>query len=81
MHKKCATCDILLDVRCTNPSCAGHHNESLAEMCVYCATNERETLSFLRTWPNLFVSSLADSAGDETAYEERALLESSGSPS
>ena len=76
MHKKCATCDILLDVRCTNPSCAGHHNESLAEMCVYCATNERGTWLFLRTWPKLFVSSLADSESDETAYEERSLLES-----
>jgi len=76
MHKKCATCDILLDVPCTNPSCAGHHNESLAEMCVYCATNEREMRPFLRTWPNLLVSSLADSGSDETAYEERARLES-----
>ena len=46
MHKKCATCDILLDVPCANPSCAGNHNESLAEMCVYCATNERETWPF-----------------------------------
>ena len=76
MHKKCATCDILLDVRCMNPSCAGHHNESRAEMCVYCATNERETRPFLWPWPNLLVSSLADSGRDETAYEERALLES-----
>jgi hypothetical protein len=78
MHKKCVTCDILLDVPCANPSCAGHHNESLAEMCVYCATHERETRPFLQTWPrpNLLVSSLADSESNETAYEERALLES-----
>jgi hypothetical protein len=76
MPKKCVTCDILLDVPCANPSCAGHHNESLAEMCVYCATNERETRPFLRTWPKLFVSSLADCVSEETVYEDKTLLES-----
>ena len=43
MQAKCVTCDILLDVACAHPTCTGHQNESLGDMCVYCATNERET--------------------------------------
>jgi hypothetical protein len=42
MEKKCVLCDILLDVPCTHPGCAGHHNDSRGDVCVYCATNERE---------------------------------------
>ena len=46
MRKKCANCAILLDVLCTNPACDGHHNESVGNVCVYCATNGREKVLF-----------------------------------
>jgi len=71
MQKKCATCDILLDVPCANSACDGHHNESIGDLCVYCATNERENMLYLRKFANFFVSSLADMEGDWTEYEER----------
>src|SRR5215813_15270685 len=48
MEKKCVRCDILLDVPCAHPGCAGHHNESWGDVCVYCATNERENMDYLR---------------------------------
>jgi hypothetical protein len=75
MHKKCVTCEILLDVACANPLCAGHQNESRGDMCVYCATNERENMRFLHKLSHLFVSSLADMGTDGTEHEERSLLE------
>ena len=46
MEKKCAICGILLDMPCPAFACPGHRNESVGEMCAYCATNERaEVLS------------------------------------
>lgn len=75
MQKKCAICDILLDVACANPACAGHHNESMGDVCVYCATNERENMLFLRTLSHLLLSSLAESGSDWTEQEERLMLE------
>jgi len=75
MQKKCAICDILLDVACANPACAGHHNESMGDVCVYCATNERENLDYLRKFSSFFASSLKDTGSDWTEYEERAMLE------
>jgi hypothetical protein len=57
MAKKCATCHILLDVPCTNPACDGHHNDSVGEVCVYCATNER---AHLRQLASPLVSTLYD---------------------
>jgi hypothetical protein len=42
MAKKCAICTILLDVPCPHPLCPGHHNESVGDMCAYCASNQRE---------------------------------------
>jgi len=75
MEKKCAICDILLDVPCPHPGCAGHHNESWGDMCVYCATNERENRDYLRKFSSFCMSSLADAGGDWTEQEERALLE------
>jgi len=75
MQKKCATCDILLDVPCTNPACDGHHNESMGDVCMYCATNERENMLYLQKFVNLFFSSLGDIGSDWTEQEERAMSE------
>jgi len=75
MQKKCAICDILLDVPCSNPACEGHHNESIGDVCVYCATNERGNLGYLRKFSSFLVSSLADTGSDWTEHEERAILE------
>jgi hypothetical protein len=60
MRKKCARCSILLDVPCTNPVCDGHQNESIGEVCVYCATNARKNRRFVREIARLFLSSLCD---------------------
>jgi len=75
MEKKCAICDILLDIACANPVCAGHHNESMGDVCVYCATNERENMDYLRTCARFLVSSLEDTGSDWTEQDERAVLE------
>jgi len=75
MRKKCGVCEILLDVPCPNVDCRGHQNASVGNLCVYCATNEREHLSVLRTLSDLLSSSLADCGSDWTEQEERALLE------
>ena len=59
MAKTCASCAILLDVPCTNLACDGHHNASVGEVCVYCATNERAEMRSL--WkPSPLVSTLDD---------------------
>ena len=79
MEKKCAMCDILLDVPCAHPGCAGHHNESRGDVCVYCATNERENIESLRTCSRFWMSSVAETGSDWTAQDERALLEISWS--
>jgi hypothetical protein len=60
MGKKCASCKIFLDVPCTNPACDGHHNESIGDICAYCATNERGKTLFSREVATLFFSALAD---------------------
>lgn len=60
MGKKCASCRIFLDVPCTNPACDGHHNESMGDICVYCATNEREAMLYVRELSTLFFSSLGE---------------------
>jgi hypothetical protein len=75
MQAKCVTCDILLDVVCANPECMGHQNESRGDRCVYCATNERETLRLLHTLSHPILSSSADSETDWTAYAARSLRE------
>ena len=75
MPKKCVACDILLDVSCPNVDCRGHQNDSVGDLCVYCATNAREHLPVLRTQSNLLPSSLADCGSDWTEQEERAMLE------
>jgi hypothetical protein len=41
MHQKCALCGMLMDVPCTHPVCEGHRNESVGDVCVYCADNEQ----------------------------------------
>ncbi len=58
MAKQCASCGILLDVSCTHSACDGHHNESVGEVCAYCATNERAHLRSLRTLASPLFSSL-----------------------
>ena len=71
MHKKCALCGILMDVPCTNPACDGHRNESVGDVCRYCADNERSKKHFLYEHSPLLVSSLRDFAVDlegEEAY-------------
>ena len=75
MLKKCVACDILLDVPCPNTDCRGHQNESVGDLCVYCATNEREHLPFLRMLSDLLSSGLADCGSDCTDQEEPAMLE------
>ena len=60
MPKKCAHCGIRLDVPCTNPACDGHHNESRGDVCVYCATNERTHMGWLRKPSSPLVSCLDD---------------------
>jgi len=75
MPKKCVACDILLDMPCPNADCRGHQNESVGDLCVYCATNARENMSFLRRLSDLLPSSLADCGSAWTEQEERALLE------
>ena len=75
MLKKCAACDILLDVPCPNVDCRGHQNESAGDLCVYCATNAREHPAFLRTLADLWPSSLAECGSDWAEQEEGAMLE------
>ena len=60
MHKKCAICGILMDVPCTNAACDGHRNESVGEVCLYCATNERRKMLFSRALATLFFSRMAN---------------------
>ncbi len=60
MPHKCACCEIMMDVACTNPACDGHHNASVGKVCLYCATNEREKTFFQRDVTHLFASCLGD---------------------
>jgi len=60
LEKKCASCGIILDVLCTNPICDGHLNESVGDVCLYCATDERSKTLFSREFATLFFSSLGD---------------------
>ena len=60
MEKKCAICCILLDVPCSASTCAGHHNESVGDICAYCAANEREEVLLLGQIDPSIVSSLED---------------------
>lgn len=60
MAKKCAICTILLDVPCPHPLCPGHHNESVGDMCAYCASNEREEVPFSAYLTPSLWSSLED---------------------
>ena len=57
---RCRTCEILLDMPCTNLVCDGHRNESIGDVCVYCATNERAKTLYFRAGATLFFSSLGD---------------------
>ena len=74
VHQKCVACEILLDVPCSNAVCGGHQNESRGDLCLYCATNERENLHFLRTLSHLLLSSLAESGSDWTEQEATSML-------
>jgi hypothetical protein len=74
MQKKCALCHILLDVPCAHPGCPGHHNERRGDVCVYCATHQREQRDHLHRFPSFYRSSLADMDSDWTEQDERALL-------
>ena len=58
MEKKCALCSILLDVLCPVPGCPGHFNESVGDLCAYCANNQREEGLLLRNLAPSLVSSL-----------------------
>ena len=60
MQKKCALCCILLDIPCVTLACPGHHNESVGDVCAYCAANEREDVLFLRNLAPCLFSSLED---------------------
>jgi hypothetical protein len=60
MEKKCAICSILLDVLCTASGCPGHRNESVGDICAYCAANERDDVLLLRDYAPSLVSSLED---------------------
>jgi hypothetical protein len=60
MEKKCAICHILLDVLCTAPGCPGHRNESVGDICAYCADNQQEEVLLLGN----LAASLASSLGN-----------------
>ena len=60
MEKKCAICGILLDMPCPAFACPGHRNESVGELCAYCATHERDEVLSLRHLSPSLVSSLED---------------------
>jgi hypothetical protein len=49
-----------MDVPCTNAACDGHLNESVGDVCLYCATNERRKMLFSHEIATLFFSSLGD---------------------
>ena len=74
MEKKCAMCHILLDVACPHPACAGHQNDSVGDLCLYCATSERENMDYVRKASGFLASSLEDTGSDWTEQEERAML-------
>jgi hypothetical protein len=60
MEAKCTVCGILLDVPCLVPGCPGHRNESVGDLCAYCAANARHEVPCLRdVVPSLF-STLGD---------------------
>ena len=69
MENKCKRCEILLDVLCINPVCIGHQNESMAGLCYYCATNQRETFFNANKLQSLLSSSLKDIESDSD-YED-----------
>ena len=60
MQNKCAICGILLDMPCRAFACPGHRNESVGDMCAYCATNEREEVLSLRNSAVSILSSIED---------------------
>jgi hypothetical protein len=60
MQDKCVICGILFGIPCPNPVCPGHHNESVGDMCAYCADNEREDVVVLRNFAPSLLSSLED---------------------
>ena len=62
----CGSCDILLDVPCSNEACEGHQNTRVGQVCLYCATHGRENLIFLRAQSSPLCPSLKD-IGDEDA--------------
>ena len=64
MPKKCLNCSILLDIPCVTLGCPGHHNESVGEVCAYCAANEREAALFFDNLAPCIVSSLEDGEPD-----------------
>ena len=69
MHQKCTLCGILMDVPCTHPACDGHRNESIGDVCGYCADHERSNRYFVHAPFTLFVSSLRDCAADVEGEE------------
>jgi hypothetical protein len=60
MQKKCLNCSILLDIPCVTLACPGHHNESVGEVCAYCATNEREEVLFIHNFAPSMLANLED---------------------
>ena len=64
MEKKCVLCHILLDVLCAAPGCPGHRNESVGEMCAYCADHQQEEVRILRNLAASLASSLGNFESD-----------------
>ena len=60
MQKKCLNCSILLDIPCVMLACPGHHNESVGEVCAYCAANEREEVLYIHTFAPSMLASFED---------------------
>jgi hypothetical protein len=60
MENKCKSCGIILDALCMNPVCTGHQNESMGDICYYCATNQRENSLHIRNFQSSLSSSLID---------------------
>ena len=71
--KKCTRCHLVLDQPCLHPLCPGHNNDSMGDMCQYCATNQRDAWLQNTDLLSCLVSIFDDLTeyGQETPEEER----------
>ena len=75
--KTCTHCRIVLDQPCPNPVCPGHDNDSIGDLCRYCATHQRDAFLQTDVMLDLFSSSISDlddSVLDDASCLNRAVL-------